>query len=171
VFVHGNASFLPGDEKPIVENYPDMVKAFGEFTREMAESTMSVEERNRRVKEFDTEVWFPFLFADRDAAKAKLAQVFGDARFSWAHAQYTNKKWATLDLRDRLPRIRARSLVIAGRHDVLPPEKVQEMANGIEGSEFVVFEESGHFSPVEETEKFVRTVVEFLVPKGNEARP
>lgn len=170
VFVHGNASFLPGDEKPILSNYPDMVKAFGEFNREMAESKASVEETNRRVKEFDTGIWFPYLFADRDAARTKLEQVFGDAQFSWAHAQYTNRKWATLDLRDRLPRIRARSLVIAGRHDVLPLEKVRELANGIEGSEFVVFEESGHFSPVEETEKFVRTVVEFLLPKASETR-
>jgi len=170
VFLHGNASFLPGDEKSVVENYPDLVRAFGEFSREMAESKASVEERNARVKEFDTRVWFPYLFADVEAGRRKLPEIFGDAQFSWAHAEYTNKEWATLDFRDRLPRIRARSLVIAGRHDVLPPEKVRELADGIEGSEFVVFEESGHFAPVEETEKFVQTVVDFLRLPAGEAR-
>ncbi len=168
LFLHGTASFLPGDEKPIVEKYPDLIKAFDEFGREMAESELSVAEQGARVKAFDTEVWFPYLFADVEAGRRKLPELFRDAQFSWAHAEYTNKEWATLDLRDQLPRIQARSLVIAGRHDMLPPEKVREVADGIEASEFVVFEESGHFSPVEETEKFVRTVVDFLqVPGGD----
>jgi proline iminopeptidase len=167
VFLHGNASFLPGDEKSIVEEYPDLVEAFGAFSREMAESESSVEERNARVKAFDIEVWFPYLFADAEAGRRKLPEVFREAGFSWAHAEYTNEKWATLDLREHLPRIRARSLVIAGRHDMLPLEKVRELADGIAGSSFVVFEESGHFAPVEETEKFVRTVVDFL----REGRP
>ncbi len=167
VFLHGNASFSPEDEKRIVENYPDLIESFRGFSGEMAEPASSVEERNARVKTFDTEVWFPYLFADREAGKRKLLEVFRDARFSWAHAEYTNKQWASLDLRDRLPLIRARSLVIAGRHDMLPPSRAQEIADGIEGAEFLVFEESGHFAPVEETEKFVGTVVDFLrLPMG-----
>ena len=170
VFVHGNASFLPEDEQGIVERYPDLIKAFGEFEKEMAESEFSAEERNARVKAFNTEVWFPYLFADREAGRQKLSEVFRDARFSWAHAEYTNKHWGSPDLRDRLPLIRARSLVIAGRHDMLPPSRVQEIADGIEGAEFVVFEESGHFAPVEETEKFVRTAVDFLRLPTGEAR-
>ena len=48
---------------------------------------------------------------------------------------------------------------------MLPPEKAQEIADGIEGAEFVIFEESGHFAPVEEKEKFVRTVADFLGAK------
>jgi proline iminopeptidase len=162
VFLHGNASFLPEDEKRIVDGYPDLVVAFGAFRREMDELESSVEERNARVKAFDTEVWFPYLFADREAGKRRLLELFHDARFSWAHAEYTNQRWASLDFRDRLPLIRARSLVIAGRHDMLPPSRAQEISDGIEGAEFVVFEESGHFAPVEETEKFVRTVLDFL---------
>ncbi len=162
VFLHGNASFSPEDEKRIVENYPDLIESFRLFSKEMAELDASVEERNARVKAFDTEVWFPYLFADREAGKLTLLELFRDAGFSWAHAEYTNKRWASPDLRDRLPLIRARSLVIAGRHDMLPPSRVQEIADGIEGAEFLVFEQSGHFAPVEETEKFVRTVVDFL---------
>jgi len=162
VFLHGSASFLPEDEQGIVERYPDLIQEFVEFGKEMAESGASIEERNAQVKEFDTEVWFPYLFADREAGRRKLSELFRDAEFSWAHAEYTNKQWASLDLRHRLAGIRARSLVIAGRHDMLPPSKAQEIADGIEGAEFLVFEDSGHFAPVEETEKFVRTVVDFL---------
>ena len=168
VFLHGSARFLPEDEQGIVERYPDLIQAFGEFTKEMAESELSVEEQGARVKAFDTEVLFPYLFADREAGKQKLSEVFRDARFSWAHAEYTNKVWASLDLRDRLPSIQARSLVIAGRHDMLPPERAQELADGIEDAEFLVFEESGYFAPVEETEKFVSIVVDFLqIPRGD----
>jgi proline iminopeptidase len=162
VFLHGNASFLPEDEKKIVERYPDLVESFMKFGKEMSESTASAAEKNVRVKAFDTEVWFPYLFADRDAAGPKLAEIFRDAEFSWAHAEYTNKVWANLDQRPRLGSIRAESLVIAGRHDMLPPAKAQEIADGIEGARFVIFEESGHFAPVEEKEKFVQTVADFL---------
>jgi proline iminopeptidase len=162
VFLHGNASLLPEDVKRIVDGYPDLMAAFQKFGEEMKDSALTEEDRNLRVKAFDTEVWFPFLFAVRDSAKPKLAELFRDARFSWAHAEYTNRVWASPDFRDRLPRITARSLVVAGRHDMLPPERVREIADGIEGAEFVVFEESGHFAPVEEPEKFVTTVVAFL---------
>ena len=165
IFLHGNASYLPEDEKRIVEEYPDLVEAFVQFRKEMAETGRSDEERNARVKAFDTEVWFPYLFADRDAARPKLAEIFRDADFSWAHAQETNKVWASLDLRPQLASIRAKSLVIAGRHDMVPPSRVQEIADGIDGAEFVIFEDSGHFSPVEETERFVQTVTDFLQSK------
>jgi proline iminopeptidase len=169
VFLHGNASLLPEDVQRIVDSYPDLMAAFQKFGEEMKDSALTDEERNARVKAFDTEVWFPFLFADRNSAKAKLAELFRDARFSWAHAEYTNRVWASPDFRDRLPRITARSLVIAGRHDMLPPDRVREIADGIEGAEFVVFEESGHFAPVEEREKFVQTVLSFLRKSSSEA--
>ncbi len=169
VFVHGNASFLPEDETGIVERYPDLVEAFGKFGKEMVEWSGSVEERNARVKAFDTEVWFPYMLADRETGRPKLAAVFREAEFSWAHAEFTNRVWAELDLRSRLARIRARSLVIAGRHDMLPPSRAQEIGDGIEGAEFAVFEESGHFAPVEEPEKFVTTVVDFIKEKTEEA--
>lgn len=107
-------------------------------------------------------MWFPYLYHDLEAGKKAVPETFRDAQFSWAHAQQTNQEWATYDFRDRLSRIRARSLVIAGRHDILPPSKVQEISDGIAGSEFVVFEASGHFSPVEEREKFDSTLLEFL---------
>ena len=69
---------------------------------------------------------------------------------------------ATFDARGRLANIPVRSLVIAGAHDMAPPAKVQELADGLPNSVFVVFENSGHFSPVEETESFTQLVFDFV---------
>jgi proline iminopeptidase len=162
IFVHGTASFNEEESKPIAERYPDLTEAFARFYGEMTQSSYTEAEQNARVKTFDTEVWFPYLYHDLEAGKKAVPEIFEDAEFSWAHAQATNQEWATFDFRDRLPAIRARSLVIAGGHDIVPPAKVQEIADGITGAEFIVFENSGHFAPVEEPEKFVRTVLDFL---------
>ena len=54
------------------------------------------------------------------------------------------------------------SLLIAGAHDMLPVEKAQEIHDGLSDSEFIVFDDSGHFAPVEELEKFKTVVYEFL---------
>ena len=66
------------------------------------------------------------------------------------------------DARDQLPLITARSLVIAGAHDMMSVEMVQELADGITDSQFVVFESSGHFAPAEETDAFTKAVWDFL---------
>ena len=162
IFLHGTASFLPEDAKPMLERYPDLFQAFSEFTREMSEFSGDDAARNARVKVFDTEVWFPWMYADVEAGRKALPELFRDASFSWAHAQYTNRVWSTLDFRDRLPAIRARSLVIAGTHDMLPVEKARELARGLPKAELVEFEKSGHFAPVEEKERFLATVLAFL---------
>ena len=61
-----------------------------------------------------------------------------------------------------MPLITARCLVIAGAHDMMTPEKVRELADGIADSKFVVFEASGHFAPAEEPEAFEAVVLDFL---------
>jgi pimeloyl-ACP methyl ester carboxylesterase len=105
---------------------------------------------------------FALLWADRDAGRARLKEMYADTGFSWRHMQYQAKELGVYDFRDRLPRITARALVIAGAHDVIPVERTREISEGIPGSQFVVFERSGHFSPVEEQDAFVATVRRFL---------
>ena len=162
IFLHGNASFLPEDAAAMGARYPELFEAFGVFEKQMAATELSADEQNARVKDFDLEVWFPVMFADREAARAKLDEAFGEAEFSWEHARHTQKEWPSVDFRDELAEIRARSLVIAGSHDVLPTDKAVEIEEGIPGAAFVVFEASGHFAPLEEPEKFLETVLEFL---------
>lgn len=162
IFVHGVASFDDDDGRAMVERYPELFEAVAQFEQEMKTSELSDEDRDRRVKEFDTEVWFPYLFADHDAGKQKLPELYRDTEFSWAHSRATNEEWARLNVRERLADITAPSLVITGRHDITPPSKGEEIAAGIPDARHELFEQSGHFAPVEEPEKFIAVVTAFL---------
>ncbi len=63
----------------------------------------------------------------------------------------------------RLPEVTSPTLVLAGRHDrVCTVEAAQVKAGGIAGAELVVFEESGHMAFVEESERYVAVVRDFL---------
>ncbi|MCB9849674.1 MAG: alpha/beta fold hydrolase [Phycisphaerales bacterium] len=69
-----------------------------------------------------------------------------------------------LDLRPQLAQLAGvPTLVIAGRFDIVtPPGTVKAYADGIPGARFEVFEKSGHHPFVEENERFVKLVREFL---------
>jgi 3-oxoadipate enol-lactonase len=108
------------------------------------------------------EEWFPISFADPTAAPEILARIFGDAEFSWAHADYSQREHPEFDARDLLPIITSRCLVITGAHDAMPVSKGEEMAAAIPNSEFVLFESSGHYAPAEEPEAFEQLVFDFL---------
>jgi pimeloyl-ACP methyl ester carboxylesterase len=108
------------------------------------------------------EEYFPMLFADPEAASGHLATIFGEAELSWPHAAYSNEEAATFDARDLLPEIPVRSLVMAGRHDMIPPEGVKPLADGLPNATWMVFENSGHFAPVEEPGLFEAAVFDFL---------
>ncbi|SDW57356.1 3-oxoadipate enol-lactonase [Marinococcus luteus] len=67
------------------------------------------------------------------------------------------------DFRDQLPFVEAESLVISGKYDGLnPPEYGREIADLIPSCRFVEYEHSGHGINVEEHERFVEEVREFL---------
>lgn len=162
IFVHGIASFDHEDAGALRKRHPELFAAFAAFQTEMEADSLTKQERDARVKTFDTEVWFPNLFADPEAGRRRLPSMYRDTEFSWDHARYADKEWPTLELLAQLPRITARSLVITGRHDITPPAKGEEIASGIPNARHVIFDNSGHFSQVEEPEKFVELVVSFL---------
>ncbi len=67
------------------------------------------------------------------------------------------------DLREGLPQVTARTLVISGSADGLnPPEDGEAVAALIPQARFVVFEASGHMLPYEEADRFVSEVSDFL---------
>ena len=71
------------------------------------------------------------------------------------------------DLRDRLGEIRVPTLIVVGRHDwITPVEASEELAAGIPGAELRVFEGSGHSPQIEENERFVEVVRDFLARHG-----
>jgi proline iminopeptidase len=67
------------------------------------------------------------------------------------------------DLRPKLSRISAPTLVVVGRHDwITPPPFAEELALAIPDARLEVFERSGHYPFVEEPRRFARLVGEFL---------
>lgn len=67
------------------------------------------------------------------------------------------------DVRPRLGEITAPTLIAAGRHDwVTPVGESEVIANGISGSDLVIFEKSGHMPFIEEQDYFIDTVRQFV---------
>jgi proline iminopeptidase len=166
IFLHGMASFTAEDLAGFAERHPDLMELFTAFMAEMEDPELSVEEKTARQRRMWVEDYFPRLFADPEKAPAHLETVFGQTELSWPHARYNNEESSTFDTRELVPEIPVRSLVIAGAHDMMPPERVQPLADGLPDSQFLVFENSGHFAPVEEPERFESTVFDFLGVAG-----
>lgn len=71
----------------------------------------------------------------------------------------TLKNWSIVD---RLSAIQVPTLIISGRHDEATPATVQPYKDGIRGSRWEIFENSSHMPHVEEKERCMRVVGEFL---------
>ena len=162
VFLHGMPAFTEDDAKVLQETHPELMEVYGAFMAEMANPELSAEEKTTLQRKMWLEGYFPTLFADPAAAPGHLAAIFGDAELSWPHAEYSNQEASTFDARDILPEIPVRSLVIAGAHDMIPPEGVKPLHDGLSESTWLVLEQSGHFGPVEEPAAFQAAVLDFL---------
>jgi proline iminopeptidase len=170
IFLHGMASFTEEDLGGFADRHPELMKTFTAFMAEMEDPELSVEEKTARQRTMWVEDYFPTLFADPETAPAHLETVFGQTELSWPHARYNNEESSTFDTRELLPEIPVRSLVIAGAHDLIPPEGVKPLHDGLPNSRWLVFENSGHFAPLEEPEAFEATVFDFLgVGEGTNA--
>ncbi len=66
------------------------------------------------------------------------------------------------DVSARLGEIRTPTLVLGGRFDHAAPALAEEIQTSIPGSELVIFEHSGHFAHLEETEHYLETISNFL---------
>lgn len=74
------------------------------------------------------------------------------------------KALLNFDYRPNLKHVTAETLVISGKHDGLnPPHEGRKIAELIPGAEFIVFENSGHAPGIEETEKYMKLVSNFLM--------
>ncbi len=162
IILHGAASFTDEDAAAMAARYPKMIEDWTAFQQEMQNPDLSDDQRTEMMRTMWLEKWFPLSFADRAAAAESLERIFGDAEFSWVHADHSQRENPTFDARDRLPLITARCLVISGAHDMLPPSKGEELAGGLSDAQYVLFESSGHYAPVEEPDAFERLVFTFL---------
>jgi proline-specific peptidase len=66
------------------------------------------------------------------------------------------------DRRADLPRLRVPTLITCGRYDKFVRACSRELHEGIAGSELHVFDESSHMSHLEETDRFLAAVGDFL---------
>ena len=69
------------------------------------------------------------------------------------------KDW---DRTDRLSEIRVPTLITSGRYDESTPRINEVLHKGIDGSEWVIFENSSHMAHVEEPELYMPTVRSFM---------
>jgi len=166
IFLHGMASMTADDNKVVEAKHPELMKKYLALMKAVSKPGLAVAEQNARQRKMWLEDYFPILCADPVKGRAIVAEVFRDAQLSWPHAEYANKEMPAFDARDKLAAIPVRSLVIAGAHDMLSPDRVRVLADGIPGARFVVFERSGHFAPVEEPEGFRAAVYGFLGVEG-----
>nr|WP_281377018.1 alpha/beta fold hydrolase [Deinobacterium chartae] len=104
---------------------------------------------------------------DPEEGARRLARIpFRHETHNWAFS----RNQPDYDLTGRLHEIQLPVLVTVGRHDwITPLEASEEIARGIPNAELVVFENSGHSPQLEETERFLDVVRDFLarhVPLG-----
>ena len=107
-----------------------------------------------RLDPWPPEVDEGFAWIDRDPTVYHTMN--GPSEF---HVIGSIKDWQA---KDRLGSIDAPTLIVSGRHDEATPALQETLARGIRGSEWVVFEESSHMPHVEERERFMQVVGDWL---------
>ena len=103
----------------------------------------------------------PFFNEHPDAVAAIEVLIGGETR---VQACYVRQNHACLehDTVDRLGEIRCPTLVMAGGRDPICSPLATEWLGRIPGSETVLFEESSHFFLVEEPERFMQALEDWL---------
>lgn len=162
VFLHGTASFLEEDMEEFARQYPVIMERYQEFDQQMNDESLTDPAKDKILNKFWMEELFPPSFADPAKAPEWLKEIFGDMRFSWKHARYSNQENPVIDFRNRLSEIKIPCMVIAGRHDTIPVSKAEEMVELLSDSRMVLLEKSGHFAPLEAPEAFENAVFSFL---------
>ncbi len=162
IFVHGAASFGPEDQMAMGQKYPELFARYAEFVQRMQSPDLTDEQRTAASRALMLEQWFPLITANPEAAVELLGRTFADAEFSWKHNLYSQTEWPEFDVRDRLADITMPSLVIAGAHDMMPVHKAEQLRDGLPNARLAVFDDSGHFAPVEQPDEFRAVVLEFL---------
>lgn len=66
------------------------------------------------------------------------------------------------NVENRLSAISVPTLLLSGRYDEVTPACVEKLQQGISNSEWVMFENSSHMPHLEETERFLQVLEEFL---------
>lgn len=162
------ASYLAEVERQLARFEP--VELREQVTRSWAR------ERDARTQEDCRELLadqLPFHFRDPhdpriDALRAEFDNMVFSPEVLRAAA---NEEYGGIDVEERLSAVSHPVLVLAGRHDrTCSLAGAQAIADGVPGAELVVFERSGHMTFVEEEERYLAAVRDFLSRRSS-ARP
>jgi len=112
------------------------------------------------------ERWFSPTFFERQPSAARGWRVLLERAPTVGYLAAL-RLLAQTDLRPRVGRISAPTLVVAGAADVATPtDQVRALAEAIPGAEFVVLPGAGHLLCIEDPGSLVRSLDEFLGGKG-----
>jgi proline-specific peptidase len=104
----------------------------------------------------------PLYNVDYDPAEGKKrldAIPFRFRTHNWAFS----RNQPGFDITEKLHAVQTPTLVTVGRHDwITPLEASEELASVLPNSELVIFENSGHSPQLEETERYLGVVRDFL---------
>ncbi len=81
---------------------------------------------------------------------------------SEAHCTGNLKDWSVID---RLPGIKQKTLLISGKYDEATPRQMEIVKNKVPDIRWELFDNSSHCANLEEPEKFMKVVSEFLKSK------
>jgi len=146
----------------VLNSTPTSAPRWAEETALLAEGLDEEEFRRRYICRLDPE---PEVL---QRARAKFGKQVYETM--WGPNEFTVtgtlKDW---DVIARLGHIRVPTLITSGRYDECTPALVEPLHEGIAGSEWIIFEDSAHMPYLEEPERYLRVVGEFL--ERVEARP
>jgi proline iminopeptidase len=114
----------------------------------------------------------PFHFRDpRDPRIDAMRAELGDAVYAPDVLRAAAaSEYGTIDVQDRLGAISHPLLVLSGRHDrTCSVQAGQAIADGVPDAELVIFEDSGHMTFIEEQDKYVAAVADFLARRATPA--
>lgn len=101
-----------------------------------------------------------------DCLNRAVSQLIRDPEVYYAmngpsefHVTGKIKDW---DITDRLGEIQIPTLITSGRYDEATPAIIETVHKGIQGSKWVLFEQSAHQAHIEESEKYLCVLSNFL---------
>jgi proline iminopeptidase len=130
-------------------------------------------EHGRYLDEYAKLAWgigyFPYVYNNHpDPNYDPLASNTGTAwdvyREMWgSHGEFVvDGNLTEVEYVDKLSQIKVPTLIIVGDHDECDPKMSQEMHAQIAGSKLVILPKSGHMTFVDQPDKFVQTVRDFV---------
>ncbi len=130
-------------------------------------------EHGRYTDEYAKLAWgigyFPYVYQNRpdpnyDPSASNTGIAWDVYREMWgSHGEFVvDGNLAEVEYLDKLPQIKVPTLIIVGDHDECDPKMSQEMHAKIARSKLVILPKSGHMTFVDQPDKFVQTVRDFV---------